>query len=80
MALTSPTCAVLATGAWARMAQEQLGTDATIYNKLAYNSRGQLAAIKASTAATIARGTFIPTMNKNSKLQPPGISNTITTL
>jgi hypothetical protein len=32
------------------MAQEQFGTDAAIYNKLAYNSRGQLAEIKESTS------------------------------
>jgi RHS repeat-associated protein len=44
------------------MAQEQLGTDTAIYNKLAYNSRGQLAEIKESTTPNDSswnRGKFI---------------------
>src|SRR6266545_3180699 len=44
------------------MVQEQFGTDAAVYNKLAYNSRGQLAEIKESTMANDSswnRGKFI---------------------
>lgn len=44
------------------LSQEQFGTDTAIYNKLAYNSRGQLAEIKASTAPNDSswnRGKFI---------------------
>ena len=32
-----------------RMKQEQFGTDTAVYNKLFYNSRGQLAEIRVST-------------------------------
>ena len=44
------------------MVQEQFGTDAAIYNKLGYNSRGQLAEIKDSTTANDSswnRGKFV---------------------
>jgi len=44
------------------IAQEQFGTDTAIYNKLAYNSRGQLAEIKESTAPNDSswnRGKFV---------------------
>ncbi|MGH9874926.1 MAG: hypothetical protein ACRD9S_20925, partial [Pyrinomonadaceae bacterium] len=44
------------------IAQEQFGTDTAIYNKLAYNSRGQLAEIKESTTPNDSswnRGKFI---------------------
>src|SRR6266850_6053308 len=34
------------------MTKEQFGTDIPVYNKLAYNSRGQLAEIRASTSYT----------------------------
>jgi RHS repeat-associated protein len=44
------------------MTQEQFGTDTALYNKLAYNSRGQLAEIKASTTGNDSswnRGKFV---------------------
>jgi RHS repeat-associated protein len=44
------------------LSQEQFGTDTAIYNKLAYNSRGQLAEIKTSTVPNDSswnRGKFV---------------------
>lgn len=35
------------------LVKEELGTDTTIYNKLFYNVRGQLAEIRASTSYTV---------------------------
>src|SRR4029077_4732703 len=48
--------------AFGSIAQEQFGTDTAIYNKLAYNSRGQLAEIKESTTPNDSswnRGKFV---------------------
>src|SRR6266446_7374772 len=44
------------------MAKEQFGTDTPLYNKLAYNSRGQLAEMRASTTgddASFYRGKIV---------------------